>query len=128
MFGKVVFWILIINGIFDLFSAADMLTVDYWKFHSHMFSSGQVKEPIAFWLLTYGFIRFIAGVEGIKSHLSSNPHLEPLLFLAAITYWLESVFYVNRNPIVSFLSAIGVVVIIILLYTEDITWIQQLSR
>lgn len=88
IFTNIIFWLLIANGVFDLFSAADMLTVDYWKFHSHMFTEQQ-KEPIAFWVLTYGIVRLVAGIKGVKQ--------ATLLYLAAITYWLECVFYVRKT-------------------------------
>lgn len=61
-----------------------------------------LREPVAFWILTYGSVRLVAGYAG----LHENIHWE-LLFLAALTYLFECVFYVNKNEVVSLLSAIG---------------------
>jgi len=86
--------LLILNGIYDIFSATDILTYDYWKFHTNLFNqTKEYKDLLGFWILTYGIVRLFAGLNYYKDGV--------WIVSAAATYYLEFEFYRKINSFVS---------------------------
>ena len=82
-------WILILNGAYDIACATCILFVknDYTQLsslHSSMFKTKgddpMLRRLLAYWLLTYGFARLVAGI-----HYSVSSDM-----IASMTYFLEA--------------------------------------
>lgn len=91
---------LILNGLFDIASAFDIINMDWFKFHSSLHDEEELrsKDALAAWIMTYGAVRLIAGLEYPS---------RPLLLLATITYAIESLYYQKRGKLaIAMLSVI----------------------
>ena len=86
-------YLLIINGIYDIFCAFSILWFSnipvlnfFSSLHLNMFKNYKYKDELAinrilaYWILTYGIVRFIAGINNNQT----------LQFIAALTYIIEA--------------------------------------
>lgn len=87
-------YLLIINGIYDILCAFSILYFSnipilnfFSSLHLNMFQNYKYKDELAinrilaYWILTYGIVRFIAGI---------NNNNQTLQFIAALTYIIEA--------------------------------------
>jgi hypothetical protein len=89
--------ILFINGIYDIICAYSILNFNnnniFSSIHLNIFKLNYIKNnPIirrllAYWILTYGLIRLIAGYNNIKI----------LYFIGALTYFIEAFCFSYEN-------------------------------
>lgn len=80
------FSILFLNGIYDILCGVSILFFDniFSKLHIKLFKNidETTKRLLAYWIITYGFVRLFIGYLNLKK----------LLFLGIITYILEAFF------------------------------------
>jgi prolipoprotein diacylglyceryltransferase len=104
------------NGVYDLACAASILWFNNTlsKLHPTMFSRRKhyenpvIKRLMAYWLMTYGMVRLIAGFSREKN----------LYLVAAMTYFIEAFCFEYENRIghtmvtskVTFVSTVSVLI------------------
>ena len=87
--------VLIVNGVYDVLCALCMLFLPdgcpLSTLHLNVFAEEEhrnhpiVRRLMAFWLMTYGMVRFIGGVE------------DSCLFAAAFTYCIEALYFAHEG-------------------------------
>ncbi len=106
--------VLVSNGVYDLTCAASILWLNNTlsTLHPTMFSKRHhyenpvIKRLLAYWLITYGMVRLIAGFSGEKN----------LYLVASMTYFIEAFCFEYENRIghnmvtskVTFVSTVSV--------------------
>lgn len=91
--------ILFINGIYDIICAYSILNFNnnniFSSIHLNIFKFNNIKNNsiikrlLAYWILTYGLIRLIAGYNNIKI----------LYLIGALTYFIEAFCFSYENMI-----------------------------
>ena len=87
--------VLIINGVYDVLCALCILllpeTCPLSKLHLDVFAEEQhrnhpiVRRLMAFWVMTYGLVRLVAGVEGTY------------VLAASVTYFMEALYFAHEG-------------------------------
>jgi hypothetical protein len=119
--------ILIINGFYDILCAFSILWFSnipilnfFSSLHISMFQEYKYKDELAinrimaYWILTYGIVRLIAG---INNNLS-------LQYLAAITYFIEALCLKNECIVnkslncdqINFVSILSLIIGLLIIY------------